>query len=80
MVAWIDAMHDDPRQAACSFFQSVHELLMDNRAIPIFIVDAANRCYAAVLGGDADAIRLAVGDAVAVIMEKFNLVRDRSPE
>ena len=75
MVQWLEAQRNDPAMAASTFYKYVEELLNDKRAVPSFVVDAANRCHAAALSGDLSATGKEVDAAVGLLMGNFPIVQ-----
>jgi|GEM_PF-7007190 len=69
----MDAQEDNPLEAASGFYQHVDSLLGDNTEVPEFIVDAMNRCHDAASAGDVYGARMAIGNARALITERFDL-------
>lgn len=71
LISWIKSQHDSPLEAASIFYSSVKELVEDNRGVPSYLIDAANRCFAAAIENDRDGARRAVEAAAAIVMEHF---------
>ncbi len=75
MVQWLEEQRSDPLLAAATFFSYVEELLNDKRAVPAFVVDAANRCHQAALTGDPNATIKEVDAAISLLMGNFPIVQ-----
>jgi hypothetical protein len=75
MVQWLEEQRNDPVTAASTFFSYVEDLLKNKRAVPSFVVDAANRCHAAALSGDVSAAMKEVDAAINLLMGHFPIVR-----
>ncbi len=75
MVQWLEEQRNEPLLAAATFFSYVEELLNDKRAVPAFVVDAANRCHQAALTGDPTATVKEVDAAISLLMGHFPIVQ-----